>query len=149
MTRSSKMSWISVDCDQFWMHILTPTATIKKTIQSNVLKTTINQSIWNLRKMFKQLTEREEKRNKRTEKQKTNRKKPSRLKPWYVNNSLTCEWSNHANEESSRVGKSQSQKVNTRYSSIHIIRLKWQMYRDGEQNSGCQVVEEGEGVAVT
>ena len=63
------MSWIPVDCDQFCMHILTPRATVKKTIQSNVLKTTINKSIWNLRKMFKQLTEREEKRNKKNEKQ--------------------------------------------------------------------------------
>ena len=48
------------------MHILTQRATIKKITQSNVLKNTvINKSMQNFRKMFKQLTDREEKRNKR------------------------------------------------------------------------------------
>lgn len=49
---------------------LTQRATIKKITQSNILKNTvINKSMQNFRKMFKQLTDREEKKNKTNEKQ--------------------------------------------------------------------------------
>lgn len=70
MTRSITMLGIPVDCEQLHMHILTQRATIKKIIQSDVFKNTvINKSMQSFRKMFKQLTDREEKKSKRNEKQ--------------------------------------------------------------------------------
>lgn len=70
MTRSITMLGIPVDCEQLHMHILTQRATLKKITQSNVFKNTvINKLMQSFRKMFKQLTDREEKRNKRNEKQ--------------------------------------------------------------------------------